>query len=126
MSKQRNQPKPNTSTTHCSHPSRLLDGCEQDDLGKVFPNAAVGTPTRAVSVKVGMMRTAHKTVAMFRRDVHTEGDPVRQAAGLVTSRRQASTGTRRNEPVEAQRHDLRHRTWAWINMPVSGIVRRSR
>ncbi|EPA2392449.1 site-specific integrase [Pseudomonas aeruginosa] len=39
-------------------------------------------------VKVGMALTAHKTVAMFMRYVHTEDDPVRKAAELVALRRQ--------------------------------------
>ena len=36
-----------------------------------------------------MMLTAHKTVAMFMRYVHTEDGPVRQAAELVANRRKA-------------------------------------
>ncbi|MBF9264533.1 tyrosine-type recombinase/integrase [Paracidovorax cattleyae] len=40
-----------------------------------------------IPVKVGMALTAHKTVAMFMRYVHTEDDPVRQAAELVAKRR---------------------------------------
>src|SRR5690606_8983759 len=36
-----------------------------------------------IPVKVGMALTAHKTVAMFIRYVHTEDDPVRKAAELV-------------------------------------------
>jgi hypothetical protein len=34
-----------------------------------------------------MALTAHKTVAMFMRYVHTEDDPVRKAAELVANRR---------------------------------------
>ncbi|MHA7602012.1 tyrosine-type recombinase/integrase [Alicycliphilus sp. T452] len=40
-----------------------------------------------IPVKVGMALTAHKTVAMFMRYVHTEDDPVRKAAELVANRR---------------------------------------
>lgn len=36
-----------------------------------------------------MVLTAHKTVAMFMRYVHTEDDPVRQAAELVANHRKA-------------------------------------
>lgn len=43
-------------------------------------------------VKVGMALTAHKTVAMFMRYVHTEDDPVRQAAELVANRRKSVVG----------------------------------
>jgi hypothetical protein len=43
-------------------------------------------------VKVGMALTAHKTVTMFMRYVHTEDEPVRAAAETVTQRRQAIVG----------------------------------
>ncbi len=49
-------------------------------------------------VKVGMALTAHKTVTMFMRYVHTEDDPIREAAETVAARRRnvvqgaASTG----------------------------------
>ena len=46
-----------------------------------------------------MALTAHKTVAMFMRYVHTEDDPVRKAAELVASRRKSVVGTRQ-EPKE--------------------------
>jgi hypothetical protein len=36
-----------------------------------------------------MMLTAHKTVAMFMRYVHTEDAPVRAAAELVANRRKS-------------------------------------
>lgn len=45
-----------------------------------------------VPVKVGMALTAHKTVTMFMRYVHTEDDPVRAAADAVASRRQGLIG----------------------------------
>ncbi len=54
-----------------------------------------------VPTKVGMALTGHKTVAMFMHYVHTEDKPVRDAAELATSRRQAITGARRTEPAEA-------------------------
>ena len=47
-----------------------------------------------------MALTAHKTVAMFMRYVHTEDDPVRKAAELVASRRKSVVSTRQ-EPKEA-------------------------
>ena len=47
-----------------------------------------------VPTKVGMKLTGHKTVAMFMHYVHTEDKPVREAAELVASRRQAITGAR--------------------------------
>jgi hypothetical protein len=48
-----------------------------------------------------MALTAHKTVAMFMRYVHTEDKPVRQAAELVATRRQTITGARQQQPQEA-------------------------
>src|SRR3546814_13379396 len=47
-----------------------------------------------VPTKVGMKLTGHKTVAMFMHYVHTEDKPVRDAAELVASPRQAITGAR--------------------------------
>ncbi|MCY0404119.1 site-specific integrase, partial [Pseudomonas aeruginosa] len=47
-----------------------------------------------VPTKVGMKLTGHKTVAMFMHYVHTEDKPVRDAAELATSRRQAIIGAR--------------------------------
>lgn len=41
------------------------------------------------------------TVAMFMRYVHTEDDPVRQAAELVATRRQTITKARQRQPQEA-------------------------
>jgi hypothetical protein len=45
-----------------------------------------------IPVKVGMALTAHKTVTMFMRYVHTEDDPVRAAANAVAFRRQGLIG----------------------------------
>lgn len=52
-----------------------------------------------IPVKVGMALTAHRTVAMFMRYVHTEDDPVRKAAEVVANRRQSIAG--RQRPAEA-------------------------
>ena len=41
-----------------------------------------------------MALTAHKTVAMFMRYVHTEDAPVREAAELVANRRKTIIGAR--------------------------------
>ena len=49
--------------------------------------AATDIANSGVPVKVGMALTAHKTVTMFMRYVHTEDDPVRNAADLVAARR---------------------------------------
>ncbi len=54
--------------------------------------SATDIANSGVPVKVGMALTAHKTVAMFMRYVHTEDDPVRQAAELVANRRKSVVG----------------------------------
>ena len=50
---------------------------------------------------VGMALTAHKTVTMFMRYVHTETDPVRAAAELVANRRKAVVESRPIAPKVA-------------------------
>lgn len=51
--------------------------------------SATDIANSGIPVKVSMALTAHKTVAMFMRYVHTEDDPVRRAADLVANRRKA-------------------------------------
>jgi integrase len=51
--------------------------------------SATDIANSGIPVKVGMALTAHKTVTMFMRYVHTEDDPVRAAAEAVAQRRQA-------------------------------------
>lgn len=51
--------------------------------------AATDIANSGIPVKVGMALTAHKTVTMFMRYVHTEDDPVRAAAEAVAQRRQS-------------------------------------
>ncbi|KGA23295.1 integrase [Pectobacterium brasiliense] len=53
--------------------------------------SATDIANSGIPVKVGMALTAHKTVAMFMRYVHTEDKPVREAAELVANRRKALT-----------------------------------
>lgn len=59
--------------------------------------SATDIANSGIPVKVGMALTAHKTVAMFMRYVHTEDDPVRKAAELVTARRKLVVGAIRHE-----------------------------
>jgi hypothetical protein len=54
--------------------------------------SATDIANSGVPVKVGMALTAHKTVTMFMRYVHTEDDPARAAADAVASRRQGLIG----------------------------------
>jgi len=62
--------------------------------------SATDIANSGIPVKVGMALTAHKTVVMFMRYVHTEDDPVREAAELVAKRRKAITGAKQ-PPAEA-------------------------
>jgi integrase len=63
--------------------------------------SATDIANSGIPVKVGMALTAHKTVAMFMRYVHTEDDPVRKAAELVANRRKTITGAQRPAEVAA-------------------------
>ncbi len=54
--------------------------------------SATDIANSGVPVKIGMALTAHKTVTMFMRYVHTEDDPVRAAAEAVALRRQSMIG----------------------------------
>lgn len=49
--------------------------------------SATDIANSGIPVKVGMALTAHKTVAMFMRYVHTKDGPVRKAAEVVANRR---------------------------------------
>lgn len=54
--------------------------------------SATDIANSGIPVKVGMVLTAHKTVTMFMRYVHTEDDPTRAAADAVAVRRQCLIG----------------------------------
>lgn len=56
--------------------------------------SATDIANSGIPMKVGMALTAHKTVAMFMRYVHTEDAPVREAAELVANRRKTIIGAR--------------------------------
>lgn len=62
--------------------------------------SATDIANSGIPVKVGMALTAHKTVVMFMRYVHTEDDPVREAAELVANRRKTITSAKQ-PPAEA-------------------------
>jgi integrase len=63
--------------------------------------SATDIANSGIPVKVGMALTAHKTVVMFMRYVHTEDKPVRDAAELVANRRKTITGMQRAKEVAA-------------------------
>ena len=82
---------------------RILDRAGVPKVGThgIRHRSATDIANSGVPLKVGMALTAHKTVAMFMRYVHTEDDPVRQAAELVATRRQTITKARQRQPQEA-------------------------
>ena len=80
---------PMTKNTYWAGWKRILERAGLPHCGThaVRHRAATDIANSGVPVKVGMALTAHKTVTMFMRYVHTEDDPMRQAAETVASRR---------------------------------------
>lgn len=74
---------------------RILQRAKVPHVGThgIRHRAATDIANSGVPVKVGMALTAHKTVSMFMRYVHTEDDPVRAAAEKVAARRQETIGS---------------------------------
>ncbi len=62
-------------------------------------HAATDIANSGIPVKVGMVLTAHKTVAMFMRYIHAEDASVRQAAELVANRRKTVVEAQRNKEL---------------------------
>ena len=75
---------------------RILDRAGVPPVGThgIRHRSATDIANSGIPVKVGMALTAHKTVTMFMRYVHTEDDPVRAAAELVANRRKAVVESR--------------------------------
>lgn len=73
---------------------RILERAGLPHIGThgIRHRSATDIANSGVPVKVGMALTAHKTVTMFLRYVHTEDDPIRAAAEAVAQRRQALIG----------------------------------
>lgn len=78
---------------------RFLDRAGVPKVGThgIRHRSATDIANSGIPVKVGMALTAHKTVAMFMRYVHTEDDPVRKAAELVANRRKSVVGARQTK-----------------------------
>ena len=81
--------KPMSKHTYWAGWRRILERAGLPHCGThaVRHRAATDIANSGVPVKVGMALTAHKTVTMFMRYVHTEDDPIREAAETVASRR---------------------------------------
>ena len=86
--------KPLSSGSYYQAWRRFLDRAGVPKVGThgIRHRSATDIANSGIPAKVGMALTAHKTVAMFMRYVHTEDDPVRKAAELVTSRRKLVVG----------------------------------
>lgn len=83
--------------------SRMLRDAGVKHVGThgIRHRSATDIANSGIPVKVGMALTAHKTVAMFMRYIHTEDDPVRQAADLVGTRRKTVVGAQLPKSPEA-------------------------
>jgi integrase len=82
---------PMSKHTYWSGWRRVLERAGLPHIGThgIRHRSATDIANSGIPVKVGMALTAHKTVTMFMRYVHTEDDPVRAAAEAVNLRRQA-------------------------------------
>ena len=86
--------KPMSKHTYSAGWRRILERAGLPHCGThaVRHRAATDIANSGVPIKVGMALTAHKTVTMFMRYVHTEDDPIRAAAETVASRRRNVVG----------------------------------
>lgn len=83
--------KPMSNNTYAKGWARILERADVAHVGShgIRHRATTEIANSGVPIKVGMQLTAHKTVTMFMRYVHTEDEPVRAAAELVASRRRS-------------------------------------
>lgn len=81
--------KPMSKHTYWAGWRRILERAGLPHCGThaVRHRAATDIANSGVPLKVGMALTAHKTATMFMRYVHTEDEPIREAAETVASRR---------------------------------------
>lgn len=89
-----NPDRPMSPHTYATGWRRILDRAGVPHIGThgIRHRATTEIANSGVSVKIGMALTAHKTVTMFMRYVHTEDDPIRAAAEAVAQRRQTLIG----------------------------------
>jgi len=86
--------RPMSKNTYSKGWRRILGRAGLPRIGThgIRHRSATDIANSGIPVKVGMALTAHKTVTMFMRYVHTEDDPVRAAADVVAFRRQGLIG----------------------------------
>lgn len=98
--------QPMSEHTYSSGWKRILQRADVPHVGThgIRHRAATDIANSGVPVKVGMALTAHKTVTMFMRYVHTEDDPVRAAADVVSYQRfslvEASAPNQASQPLD--------------------------
>jgi integrase len=82
---------PMSTNTYVSGWRRILVRAGVSHVGThgIRHRAATDIANSGIPVKVGMALTAHKTVTMFMRYVHSEDDPIRAAADVVALRRKS-------------------------------------
>ena len=82
---------PMSDNTYSSGWRRILERAGVPHVGThgIRHRAATDIANSGAPVKVGMALTAHKTVTMFMRYVHSEDDPIRAAADVVAARRKS-------------------------------------
>ncbi len=83
--------------------SRSLNAAGATHVGTqgILHRSATDIANSGIPVKVGMALTAHKTVVMVMRYVHTEAKPARDASELVANRLKTITGMQRAKEVAA-------------------------
>lgn len=93
--------KPMSQHTYSSGWKRILERAEVPHVGThgIRHRAATEIANSGVPVKVGMTLTAHNTVTMFMRYVHTEDDPVRAAADAVSHQRFSLVSSNKSAPL---------------------------
>lgn len=93
--------KPMSAYTYYQGWKRILERAGLPHVGThgIRHRSATDIANSGVPVKVGMALTAHKTVTMFMRYVHTEDEPVRAAAEAVTRRRMNVIGVEHQPPA---------------------------
>ncbi len=96
--------KPMSSHTYYQGWKRILKRAGLPHVGThgIRHRSATDIANSGIPVKVGMALTAHKTVTMFMRYVHTEDDPVRAAAEVVTQRRMRVIGVEHRSSLPSQ------------------------
>jgi len=87
--------RPMSKNTYSKGWRRILGRAGLQHIGThgIRHRSATDIANSGIPVKVGMALTAHKTVTMFMRYVHTEDDPERAAADAVAFRRQNLIGS---------------------------------